>query len=96
MLRWLRKRKQAPLPPTEPPIPYNDVRALFEWLDKPNPPPCDNTHRQTIEFLKARELPIESTIAWLEANGGFCDCEVIFNVTNDWSDKVGWQPAEET
>jgi hypothetical protein len=37
-------------------------------------------------------LPAEETITWLRANGGFCDCEAIFNVADAWGDRIGWQP----
>jgi hypothetical protein len=79
----------------EPPIAYDDLRELFDWLNQPNPPPCDHSHRFTREFLERRSLPIEPTIAWLCSNGGCCDCEVIFNVTNDWAERVGWNPPDE-
>lgn len=41
---------------------------------------CDNTLRHTREFLKSRSLPEGRAVAWLEAHGGFCDCEVLLNV----------------
>lgn len=76
----------------EPPISYENVKALFEYLNRPNPPACDHTHKECVEYLRHRQLPIESTLAWLRENGGFCDCEVIFNVTDEWGNRVGWVP----
>jgi hypothetical protein len=76
----------------EPPISYDDLKDLFEHLNRPDVPDCDNTLRESFEFLRDRGLPIESTMEWLNSNGAFCDCEVIYNVTNDWGDKVGWDP----
>ena len=81
--------------PVEPPISYENLRALFDYLNRPDPPPCTHTHKETIEFLKARDLPVEPTTAWLRANGGFCDCEVIFNVADKWRDEIGWNPPPE-
>jgi hypothetical protein len=79
----------------EPPISYDELRDLFDALNVPNPPPCDHTHRLTREFLVSRQLPVETTIQWLCDKGGYCDCEVIFNVTNEWAEKVSWFPEDE-
>jgi hypothetical protein len=76
----------------EPPISSEELRALFDWLDRPNPPPCDHSLRETRQFLESRQLPVEPTLAWLKEYGGFCDCEVIFNVTDKWGERIGWQP----
>ncbi|MBA3313136.1 MAG: DUF2695 domain-containing protein [Planctomycetaceae bacterium] len=68
---------------------------MFDWLDRPNPPPCDHSHRLTTEYLRDRALPTEPTLGWLKANGGYCDCEVMFNVTDKWGERIGWEPANE-
>jgi hypothetical protein len=96
MFGWFKKRRANPESPSgEPPLSYADLKALFEYLGRPKPPPCDHTHRECIEFLRARKLPVEATLAWLRTNGGFCDCEVIINVTDEWGEKVGWNPEAE-
>ncbi|HTE20788.1 MAG TPA: DUF2695 domain-containing protein [Armatimonadota bacterium] len=78
--------------PGEPPIPYPDLRDLFVLLDRPNPRPCSHTHRETVRFLQERQLLVEPTLDWLRANGGHCDCEIIYNVSEEWGGKVGWEP----
>jgi hypothetical protein len=78
----------------EPPISYSDLKGLFEWLDRPDPPPCEHGYKETTEFLTARGLPVESTLKWLREYGGYCDCEVIYNVANDWGDTVGFVGSE--
>lgn len=78
-----------------PPISHAELKALFEWLDRPNPPPCDHSFRETVQFLNERQLPVEPTLEWLQSNGGYCDCEIIFNVTDEWADIVGWEPTQE-
>jgi len=55
------------------------IKQLFEYLCR-NISDCDCTLRKTKDFLKSRNLDVDKTIAWLEQNGGYCDCEVIFNV----------------
>ncbi len=37
-------------------------------------------HLFTNRWLKAQTPPRAELVGWLEANGGFCDCEVVFNV----------------
>ncbi len=86
---------EVPIEPTAPPISYDNLKSLFDYLDRPDPPPCDHTHKETIEFLKENGLPVVPTVAWLKANGGYCDCEVIYNVTDIWAEKVGWKPNSE-
>lgn len=75
-----------------PPIGEEDLRDLFDHLDRPNLTPCSHTHIETIGFLQSRNLPICETVEWLDRNGGCCDCEVIFNVTEDWRERIGWEP----
>ncbi len=64
----------------EPPISDEHLEDLYEHLTRDGRPACDHTHRETVEFLKARGLPVGETIEWLERNGGYCDCEVLMNV----------------
>ncbi len=96
MFGWFKKKPAETAPPSgDPPISYDDLKALFEYLGRPNPPPCDHTHKECVGFLRERKLPVDKTLDWLRANGGFCDCEVIFNVTDKWGEKVGWIPEDE-
>jgi hypothetical protein len=71
------------------PIPHKDLRALFDFLDRENPPPCDRTLRETIQFLEERSLDVGHVVDWLREYGGYCDCEVIFNVHNTFGPIVG-------
>lgn len=43
--------------------------------------PCDHTHRHTEAWLIAqKELAVATVIKGLESEGGWCDCEVLWNV----------------
>jgi hypothetical protein len=77
------------------PMPLADLRDLFDFLDRENPPPCDHTLRETILFLRERNLDVEGVVKWLHQNGGYCDCEVIFNVDEKFGEIVGRVPEEE-
>jgi hypothetical protein len=41
---------------------------------------CDRTFAITIELLEERGHDVEATLALFESKGGYCDCEVLFNV----------------
>ena len=71
------------------PVSHTDLHDLFDYLDREGAPACDHTLRETIQFLKERNLVIEPVVAWLQQHGGFCDCEVIFNVDDKFGEIVG-------
>ena len=73
----------------EMPISKEDLRELFDHLDRPDPPPCDHTLGDTIAFLEKRNLNKGKIVPWLQSYGGYCDCEVIFNVDEKWGEYVG-------
>ncbi len=62
------------------PMTQADLRALFDFLDREDAPPCDHTLRETLVFLRQRGVGPERVVPWLREHGGFCDCEVIGNV----------------
>ena len=70
------------------PISHQDLRDLFDHLDRGGVE-CDHTLRETVEFLQSRGLDVEKAVAWLREYGGFCDCEVIYNVDEKFGVIVG-------
>lgn len=70
------------------PISHDDLRDLFNHLDRGGVE-CDHTLRETIEFLQQRGLDVERVVDWLHEYGGFCDCEVIYNVDEKFGEIVG-------
>lgn len=71
------------------PIKNSELKALFDFLDAPNPEPCTHTFKLTSLFLKEHKLEIDPMLKWLGENGAGCDCEVIMNVDAQWSEAVG-------
>jgi hypothetical protein len=78
------RKQQGQRDLNSPPIPPEDLRDLIDYLDRPNQPACDHTLRVTIEFLKQRNLDVERAVVWLNEHGGYCDCEVILNVDDNF------------
>ena len=76
------------------PLPIDELKELLTFLNREKAPPCDHTLRESIKFLKDRSLDTEKIIPWLNDHGGYCDCEVIFNVYDDVGDIVGWHLEE--
>ena len=63
---------------------------MFTFLNRVDAPSCVHTFRESIEFLNRRSLDTETIILWLNKHGGYCDCEVIFNVYDEVGEIVDW------
>jgi len=86
VLRRLREQQRVEAR-TALPLPDDQLRAMFAWLDRELPSRgCHHTRRLTQEFLEQRGLSTEAVLSWLDDNGGFCDCEVLANVEERWLD----------
>jgi hypothetical protein len=63
------------------PVSASQLKALFDYLDDNlTEGGCDDTLRFTRQFTEIAQLPFESLKVWVEALGGYCDCEVLANV----------------
>ena len=74
------------------PLGDEELRELFEYLDRPDPPPCSHRFLETAEFLRSRNIEVKPVVKWLLANGAGCDCEVIFNTAQRYGGDVGFEP----
>jgi hypothetical protein len=81
----------------DPPISYDDLRALFAFLNKTSATgyQCDHKYTLAERFLRERNLPVQPMLTWLGYNGAGCDCEIIFNTTAQWEERVGYSPSDE-
>jgi hypothetical protein len=78
-----RKSAQAALP-----LSVTDLKAMFDMLDVELPQTgCDHTRRLTEAWLRSRGHDVESVFAWLDTQGGYCDCEVLANVEEKVDDE---------
>lgn len=66
------------------PISKKELEDLFDHLFLKNRPACDHSLKETTKYLSSRKLDVEKTVAWLNNNGGYCDCEVLLNVARRW------------
>jgi hypothetical protein len=71
------------------PLPDGQMQAMFDMLDKELlRQACDRTLRLTRTWLESNARPLESVVAWLHDNGGFCDCEALANAEQAWQDAI--------
>jgi hypothetical protein len=66
------------------PISQGHLAQLFDYLDGALAAGCDHSLKLTRQFLQANSLPEDSVISWLGEYGGYCDCEVLANVEEQW------------
>lgn len=64
------------------PVSREIFQNLFDFLDeKLEEHDCDDSLNLTKKFLETNHIEnIEEVENWLKENGGFCDCEVLYNV----------------
>lgn len=64
------------------PISRELFQNLFDFLDEVlEKNICDDSLKLTKQFLESQNIQnIEEVEKWLKENGGFCDCEVLYNV----------------
>jgi hypothetical protein len=77
--QWRGQQRKAALAAL--PLPVAELKAMFDMLNLELPKQgCDHTRRLTRSWLAGRGHDIDRVFDWLETQGGFCDCEVLFNV----------------
>ena len=64
------------------PMPRERFGELFNYLDEAlGTGECGDDMRLTEAFLQKKQISRpEKVLAWLEEQGGYCDCEVLANV----------------
>ena len=70
------------------PISRELFQNLFDFLDAElEENGCDDSLKITKQYLDANKIQnIEEVENWLKENGGFCDCEVLYNVEELFED----------
>ena len=71
------------------PLSKEELRGLFEYLDSEGASGCDHTAKKTLSYLRTRSLDPERIVPWLQELGGYCDCEVLANVEQQFEKILG-------
>jgi len=67
------------------PLPNDVLQAMFNSVEaQVEDSGCDHSHRFTRQWLSENQQPEDQIIGWLEAHGGYCDCEVAANAYDHW------------
>lgn len=70
------------------PISLVHLGKLFDYLDVELANGCDHTQKLTIAFLISHKLNVEKISPWLKEQGGYCDCEILANVEENWESEI--------
>jgi hypothetical protein len=67
------------------PVTKEEMEAMFEFIeDELYETECDDTARFAMQFMLNKNLPFPKILAWLNANGGHCDCKIMENIEREW------------
>lgn len=62
-----------------------DIEDLFDFLElKLEREECNHSLRLAMQFMMENRLDFPKLTAWLQQNGGFCDCKVIEQIAPSW------------
>ncbi len=88
----MRQKQQVAQAQAEKQMPLSKaiLRELFDRVNAElEDKGCDHTLTATRTFLVTHQLPEAPVVTWLQRYGGYCDCEVIANVEEEWGPIVG-------
>ena len=67
------------------PLSREKFQLLLDFLDA-ELDDCDDTLKLTKEFLSHEKVSnVDEVIKWLEEHGGYCDCEVLANIDEQFN-----------
>lgn len=56
--------------------------------------PCSHTLNNSMQFIMERGLNFPKITAWLNNNGGYCDCKILENIEPEWRKAFPDEPEE--
>ena len=63
------------------PVDPEIIVELFNYLDKElEAQGCEHDYSITKAFLASKQIQNEGIFEWFRENGGYCDCEILFNI----------------
>jgi len=70
------------------PMPRELFQQLFDFLDEKlvDETVCSHNLLLSAEFLSSENVMAEPVLSFLEEHGGYCDCEVLYNVEEKFRD----------
>jgi hypothetical protein len=74
------------------PLSLQQLTDLFSRLNAKSQ--CDHTFSDTRIFAEQHRLDVGRLVLWLQERGAHCDCEVVYNVYDEFGLLVGWHLSE--
>ena len=69
------------------PISKEIILEMFDFLHENDAlKKCNHNFDITKSFLTKKNIILEKTYNWLEKYGGYCDCEILYNVEEKFYD----------
>jgi hypothetical protein len=67
------------------PASQEQIEDLFDYLEyKLEKDPCDHSLRYAMQYMMENRLNFPKLTAWLNENGGVCDCKILDEITPAW------------
>ena len=67
------------------PTGQEDIEGLFDFLErKLERQECNHSLRFAMQYMMEERLNFPKLSAWLQRNGGFCDCKVLEQIAPEW------------
>jgi hypothetical protein len=67
------------------PAKKEEIERLFDYLEtRTEREPCDHSLRFAMQFMMEKRLNFPKVTAWLNNNGGYCDCKVLEQIVPEW------------
>ncbi len=62
-----------------------DIEDLFDFLEyKLEKEECNHSLRFSMQYMMENRLNFPKVSAWLQQNGGYCDCKVLEQIAPVW------------
>ena len=67
-----------------------DIEDLFDYLEyKLEKEECNHSLRFAMQYMMENKLNFPRVSAWLQQNGGYCDCKVLEQIAPAWRKAFG-------
>jgi hypothetical protein len=77
------------------PAPKEKMEDLFDYLEfKLEGDECDHHLRYAMQYMMQKGLNFPKVTAWLNNNGGYCDCKVLEQIVPEWRKVFGDEDEE--
>jgi hypothetical protein len=66
----------------------DQIEDMFDFIEfKLEREPCNHSLRFAMEYMMKNRLNFPKVTAWLNENGGYCDCKVMEEIVTKWRAK---------